>query len=102
MRMHPLSVSEVGKRTLLVDNPHSGFLRPDFDTLDVIGGLSERLEFIVEGVGNFHGSLGVELGREGNLEENILHDVSSVGTLEFERFALEENVVEAPSLGRQD
>ena len=102
MQMHPLSVSEVGEGTLLVDNPHSGFLRPDLDTLDVIGGLSKSLEFIVEGVGDFDGRLGVELGREGNLEENVLHDVGSVGTLELERFALEEDVVEAPSLGRQD
>lgn len=102
MRIHPLSVSEVGKGTLLVDNPHSSFLRPDLDTLDVTGGLSESLEFIVEGVGDFYGRLGVELGREGDLEENILHNVRSVGTLELEWFALEENIVEAPSLGRQD
>ena len=99
--MHPLSVSEVGKRTLLVDDPHSGLLRPDLYALDVVGGFSEGLELVVEGVGNLDGRLGVELGGEGDLEENVLHNVGSVGALELERLALEEDVVEAPGLGGQ-
>jgi len=100
-RMHPLSVSEVGKRTLLVDDPHSGLLRPDPDALDVIGGVSESLELVVEGVGDLNSGLGMEFGREGDLEENVLHDVRSIRALELERLALEENVVEAPGLGSQ-
>jgi len=55
----------------------------------------------VEGVGNLDGRLGVELCGEGDLEENVLHDVGSVGALELERLALEEDVVEAPGLGGQ-
>ena len=102
MRMHPLSVSEVGKRTFLVDDPHSGLLRPDLDALDVIRGLPESLELFVEGVSNLYGCLGMELCGEGDLEEDVLHDVRSVRALELERLALEEDVVEAPCLGGQD
>ena len=99
MRRYLLSVSEVGKRSLLVDDPHGCLLCPDPDALNVIRRLSESLEFIVEGVGNFNSGLRVELGRERDLEENILHDVRSVGTLELKFLALEEDIVEAPGLG---
>ena len=75
---HILPVSKVGKRALLVDDPHSGLLCPDMYALNVVGGLSESLELVVEGVGNFYGSLGVELCGERDLEENVLHDVRSV------------------------
>ena len=56
----------------------------------------------MEGVGNLDSGLGVEFGREGYLEEDILHDVRSVWALELEWLALEEDVVEAPGLGGQD
>lgn len=56
----------------------------------------------MEGVGNLDSGLSVELGREGYLEEDILHDVRSIWALELERLALEENVVEAPGLSCQD
>jgi len=102
MRMHPLSVGKVGKRTLLVDDPHGGLLRPDPDALDVIGGLSKSLELVVEGVGNLDGGLSVELCGEGDLEENVLHDVRSVGALKLKWLALEEDVIKAPGLGGQD
>ena len=100
--MYPLPVSKVGKGTLLVDNPHSGLLRPDLDAFDVVGGLAESLELGVEGVSDLDGGLSMELGRERDLKENILHDVRSIGALELERLALEEDVVEAPGLGGQD
>lgn len=99
IRRHLLSVSEVGKRSLLVDDPHSSLLCPDPDALDIIRSLPESLEFFVEGVGNLNGGLSVELSREGDLEEDVFHDVRSVGTLKLEPFALEEDVVEAPGLG---
>lgn len=102
VRIRLLSVSEVGKGTLLVDDPHSGFLCPDFDALDIAGGLSERFELVVEGVGDLDGGLGVEFGREGDLEENVLHNVRSIRALELEWLALEKDIVEAPGLGGQD
>jgi len=75
---HILPVSEVGKWTLLIDDPHSGLLCPDLYALDVVGGLSKSLELVVEGMGNFYGGLGVEFCRERYLEENVLHDVRSI------------------------
>ena len=99
IRRHLLSISEVGKRSILVNDPHSSLLRPDFDALNVIRSLPESLEFFVEGMGDLDSGLGVELGREGDLKENILHDVRSVGTLELKLLALEKNVIEAPGLG---
>ncbi len=42
--------------------------------------------------------LRVELGREGDLEEHVLHHVAAEGALELELLALEEHVVEAPGL----
>ena len=44
----------------------------------------------------------MELGREGDLEEDVLHDVRPVWALEFEWLALKKDVVEAPGLGGQD
>ena len=99
IRSHLLPVSEIGKRSFLVDDPHSGLLGPDPDALDIIRSLTESLEFVVEGVGNLNSSLGMELGREGDLEEDVLHDVRSVGALELEFIALEQDVIEAPGLG---
>lgn len=37
-----------------------------------------------------------------NLEEDVLHDIASVGALELELVALEQHIVEAPDRGRQD
>jgi hypothetical protein len=45
--------------------------------------------------------LRVELGRERDLEEHVLHHVAAVGALELELVALEQHVVEAPALGRE-
>ena len=41
------------------------------------------------------------LSREGDLEQDILHDVATVCSLEFELLALEQDVVESPSLSGQ-
>ncbi len=51
--------------------------------------------------GRFHGGLGMELGRKGNLEKDVLHHVGAVGALEAEFPAAEKNVVEAPGSGGQ-
>ena len=43
----------------------------------------------------------MELGREGDLEQHVLHHVATVGPLELEFVALEQHVVKAPGLGGQ-
>ena len=55
----------------------------------------------VQGHGTLDRGLGVELGGKGDLEEDVLHDVAAVGALELEGLALEEDIVEAPGLGRE-
>lgn len=83
-----LSVSEVMELALLVNNAHRCLLRPDLDGLDVLGGLAELLEAVVVREGGLDGGLRVELGGEGDFEEDVLHDVGAVGALELEWFAL--------------
>lgn len=102
MEKHALSVGEVVERTLLVNDADGGLLGANADALDVVGGLAHSLELVVHGVCGLDGGLGVELGGEGDLEEDVLHDVRAVGALELERLALKENIVEAPGLGGQD
>ena len=87
---------------MLVDDADGGFLSPDADALDVVRGLSQLLELVVENVGSLNGGLSMEFGREGDLEENILHNVRPIRTLELEFLALEEDIVEAPSLSGQN
>lgn len=97
-----VSVGVVVQRTLLVDDSHGGLLGSDLDLGNVIGSLSELLELLVEQHGRLASGLGVELSGERNLEENVLHDVRAVGSLELELLAAEEDVVESPGLGGQD
>jgi hypothetical protein len=83
-----LSISKVVKGTLLIDNTDGSFLSTDPDALDVIRGLSESFELIVDGMSSFDSGLSVEFSRVGNLEENVLHDIGAVWSLEFKCFAL--------------
>ena len=88
--------------TLLVNNTHGCLLSADVDRRNVVRGLAHRLELRVEGMRSLDGSLCMEFGRVRDLEEYVLHDVGAIGALEFERLALEENVVEAPGLSGED
>lgn len=97
-----VSVSIIVQGSLLVDDSDSGLLCPDADGLDVFYALSKLLELVVEGHGCLAGSLGVEFGGIRDFEEDVLHHIASVWALEFELFALEENVVETPYLGGKD
>src|SRR3546814_4385340 len=45
--------------------------------------------------------LGVELGREADLEQDVLHHIAAERALELELLATESDVVEAPGLDRQ-
>jgi hypothetical protein len=102
---------------LLVDNSDASLVSSASDGLDVGSRLALRLEEVVNLLRGLDGGLRVELGcdvlagsfvtdnrltRVGNLEENVLHDIASVGTLELELFALEEDIVETPDRSGQD
>lgn len=103
---------------MLVDDTDSGFLGADTDAFDVFRGFAHFLQLFVDNVGSLNSSLGVELGRERDLEKNVFHDIGSIGPLEFERFTLgtmnsditvrdmsaylEQDVIETPCLGGQD
>ena len=97
-----LPIREVVEFTLLVNNAHGCLLSADADRRNVVRRLAHRLELRVESMRSLDGSLCMEFGRVRDLEEYVLHDVGAVGALEFERLALEEDVVEAPSFCRQD
>lgn len=97
-----VSVSVVVQGTLLVDDSHGGLLGSDLDGGNVIGGLAKLLELLVEQHGRLAGGLGVELSGERDLEENVLHDVGAVRSLELELLAAKEDIVETPGLGGQD
>ena len=86
-----LAVGEVVQRPLLVDDTDGSLLCADADTLDFLGGLTQFLKLRVDRVCGLNCSLSVELGRVGDLEQNILHDIGAVRTLEFEGLALEIN-----------
>ncbi len=60
--------------------------------------LPSVLQLLAQRHGRFHSCLRVELGREADLEEHVLHHVAAIRALEFERAALEGDVVEAPGL----
>lgn len=74
-----VTVREVVKRTLLVNDPNGGFLSTDDDALNVIRAFAERFQLIVKNVGTFHRGLCVELGWIGDLEQDILHDTDHIG-----------------------
>ncbi len=83
-----VAICEVVERALLVDDADGRVLCADTHALDVVSGLAELLEFVVQDVSSFDGRLRVELGGEGDLEEHVLHDVRAVGNLELEGLAL--------------
>lgn len=87
---------------LLVDDADASLVRAAGDGLDVGGRLAHGLELVVDLLRGLDGGLGVELGRVGDLEQDVLHDVAAIGTLELELLALEEDVVETPGGSRQD
>ena len=97
-----ISISEVVKRTLLVNDADGGFLSADSDTLDVVRSFTHGLELVMDDMSSLNGCLRVEFRRERDLEKNIFHNVRGERPLELELLALEKDIVEAPSLGGQD
>src|SRR5882672_9153308 len=93
-----VAVRRVRKRSLLVDYADRRLVGPDPDFLNVFSRFAARFHLLKDGQRRFGRRLGVELGGEGDLEEDVLDHVAAVGALELERLPLEEHVVEAPGL----
>jgi hypothetical protein len=87
-----LSVSKVVEWTLFIDDPkvevsrdrygmdpegkpNGCFLSANSDALDVIGGLSELLQLVMQGVSGLDSGLGMELRGIRNLEQDVLHHI---------------------------
>ena len=89
-----IAVGGVVQRAGLADDAHGRFLRGQHDAFDLVEPiLHQRMQLD----GGLRGGLGVELGREGDLEQHVFHDVAAVGPGELEAFAAEGDVVEAPA-----
>lgn len=105
---------------LLVDDADAGLVSAVGDLLDVLGALAHGCEFLVDNVSGLDGGLRVELGcsklvkytsyifwsmshtRIRHLEENILHHIAAIRTLELELVPPEHIVIETPARRRQD
>ena len=101
-KKNSLAIGKVVERALLIDDADGSLLGADANALDIVRRLTSSLEPLVEDVRCLDGRLGVELGRIGDLEEDVFHHVRAVRALELEGPALEEHVVKAPRLGGQD
>lgn len=106
---------------LLVDDANARLVSAVGDLLDILCALAQGLELLVDDLGSFNGGLRVKFGcstisihkaklirkyailtRVRNLEENALHDVAAIGTLELELVALEQDVIETPNGSGED
>ena len=75
-----------------------GLLGLDHDALDLPEPLAHAR---MQRHRRLHRGLRVELGRVGDLEEHVLHDVAAEGLRQQQRLALEEHVLETPGLGAE-
>jgi hypothetical protein len=88
-----IAVGGVRQRTGLVDDAHRRFLGVDDDAIDVVEALRD---LSVQLHGTFHRGLGVKLGREADLEENVLHHVTAQRPCQPQFTALEQHLLETP------
>ena len=81
----------------LVDDARTGFLGLDLDLLDLVDSFSH---LGMELKRAFDRGLRVELGREGNLEKDVLHHVTAQLTLQHHFPATEQHILKTPIPGR--
>ncbi len=93
-----VAVGGVVERPFLVDDADGRLVGADHDPLDLV---KPVLDLRVQLHGALYRRLGMELGGERDLEQHVLHDVRAVRPLKLELVALEQDVVEAPGLGRE-
>ena len=93
-----VAVGGIGERAGLVDDAHARFLGFDDDAVDRVDPV---LHLRVQLHRALDRGLRVELGREADLEQHVLHHVAAERLRERDRLALEQHVLEAPGLRRQ-
>lgn len=81
-----------------VDDADRAFVGVNLDLSDFRKAI---LDLRVELDGSFHGGLGMELGREGNLKKDVFHDVAVERLGEGEGLFLEEDILKSPEGGRE-
>ncbi len=91
-----VAIGRIVQGPRLVDDAHPGFLGLDHDALDAIE-LVAHLGMQLHGC--LHRRLGMELGREGDLEQHVFHHIAAKGLAVAQRIALEQHILEAPGLG---
>ena len=93
-----VAVRRVVQRPALVDDADRRFVRGEFNPLDLVQPVFDRRMQLQR---TLHRRLGMELRREGDLEEDVLHDVAAERTAELDRLALERDVLKSPGGGAQ-
>ena len=93
-----VAVGGIRERAGLVDDAHRGFVRGDLDALDLVEPVAHER---VQRDRGLDGGLRVELGGEGDFEEDVLHHVAAERARELDRLAAEEHVAEAPRRRRE-
>lgn len=88
-----VAIGRVMKWTGFGDDADGGFLGFDGDAFDVVEAVGD---VGVELDGAFDSGLGVELGGEGDFEEDVGHDVIGEVLFEGEGLAFEEDVLKTP------
>src|SRR5690606_27189366 len=79
-----VAVGRIIQRPFLVDDTDGGLMCADTDMRNISRCLAPFTQFTVQSHGSFHRGLGVELCREGNFKEDMLHHVRTVWPLELE------------------
>ena len=87
-------VGGVVQRPALIDDAHGRLLGGEFDMVDLIQAPDH---LVVQLNRTLHRSLGMELHREGDLEQDVLHHIAAEGAGQLEGLTLEQHIIEAPA-----
>lgn len=87
---------------LLIDDSDASLVGSACNLLDIFGSLAHVLQNLVDFLRALNRGLRVELSWIRYLEEDILHDIAAIFSLELELLALEQDIVETPDWGRKN
>src|ERR1700704_822175 len=94
-----IAIRRIVQRAFLVDDADRRLVGDDLYSFYVVEAI---LDLRMQLDRRLHRGLRVELGREGDLEQHVLHHVGAVAPRKPERLAAKEDVVEAPDPGGED
>src|SRR5277367_3485735 len=93
-----VAIRGIMERPGLVNDAQGRFMGVDDDLLDLAYAVFDRR---MQLDGCFHGGLGVEFCRKGNLEQDIFHHVRTERARQFYGLASKKNVAKSPLLRRE-